>query len=176
MFLPSQKYSKPKYSRGDEFTLADGTSYVGWYFESYTGKIFTGKTPSRSSKQLTPLSNISQYDIAIGENKDNLFVTDLIIPTEQDYKVGFFIRYFVQDKRNLNIIEVSEKNKTKVLQLPYVRYKDVKWILKGPAEDIKHGPYIHFGAINQNKEAVKAAEKSIKGLTSYIKYYNQFVI
>lgn len=176
MYLPAQKYSKPTYTRGNEFVLSDGTTYVGWYFISYTGNTFTGKSPGKNSKQLTAVSNTGQYDISQGENIENIFVTDLVLPTKQDYIAGFFTRYFVQDRRNLNIIEVSEKNKTRVLQLPFIQYQDVKWILKGPAEDTKHGPYIHFGAINQNRQAIKEAEKTIKGLTSYIKYYNQFVI
>lgn len=175
MYLPAQKYSKPNYTRGNEFVLSDGTVYTGWYFISYSGSTFTGKSPSRNSKQLTPISNSNQYDIKLGENIENIFVTELVFPTEQDYKNGYFNRYFVQDRRNLNIIEVGTKNKTKVLQLPFVRYQTVKWVLTGPAEDTKHGPYISFGAANQNKQLVLEAEKTIVGLSSFIKSYKQFV-
>lgn len=175
MYLPAQKYSEPTYTRGNEFVLSDGTVYTGWYFVSYSGTTFTGKSPGRNSKQLTAISSSNQYDINAGENTENIFVTELVFPTEQDYKVGYFTRYFVQDKRNLNIIEVSSKNKTKVLQLPYVRYQTVKWILNGPADDSKYGPYISFGAANQNKQAVLEAEKTIIGLSSFIKSYKQFV-
>ena len=176
MYLPLQKYSKTAYTRGNEFTLSDGTIYTGWYFISYTGNTFTGKSPSRTSKQLTALSTEEQFDIKEGENIQNIFITELVLPTEQDYTEGFFTRHFFQDRRNLRIIEVSSKSKNKILQLPFARYQGVKWILKGPAEDTKHGPYIHFGAINQNRQAVKEAENTIIGLSSYIKYYNQFVI
>jgi len=174
MYLPESKYSKPKYTRGDELLKVDGTFYTGWYFSSYSGKFFTGKSPDNNTKPLFPANTEEQVDLRTGETPGK-FSSDIIIPTEKDYQEGFFTRYFVQDKRNKAIIEVNFASRAKMLKLPYTKVQEVKWILKGPAEDIKHGPYIFFGAASQNKENIAQAEESIKGLTLFIKSYSEFV-
>ena len=51
MFIPKSKYSTPKHSPGDEFTL-NGKNYIGWYIQLSTGEYYTGKTFNSSSKKL----------------------------------------------------------------------------------------------------------------------------
>jgi hypothetical protein len=170
MYLPESKYSEPKYTRGDEYTLSNGSEYVGWYFIAYTGEVFTGKQPLSTSERLFLIEPVTD------SFRESLkFVSENILPTEQDYTQGKFVRYFLQDKRNKGIIEVSKDRFLDSYNLNYILSAKVEWILKGPAEDTKFGPYIHFGAASQNKENILKAEKTIVGLSSYIKSYSKFV-
>ena len=170
MYLPESKYSKPKYTPGEEFTLPNGTTYRGWYFIAYTGEIFTGKTPGNNNKALTPFPTL-----ATDEGNSNRFVSEVIKPTENDYTEGKFIRYFLQDKRNKSIVEVSKGKFETMKQLRYLDSHQITWQLEGPAEDTKYGPYIYFGAASKNKETVENADKTISGLKNFIKSYAEFV-
>jgi len=104
------------------------------------------------------------------------FKNDRITPTEKDYKKGVFNRYFIQDKRNNKIIEVTQKNFTKLNLELYTAGVVVEWTLKGPAENINKGPYIYFGAEAKNKEAILEAEKTIKQLSSFVLNNRKFVV
>tara|TARA_A100000172_G_scaffold78022_1_gene63080 strand:+ start:103 stop:471 length:369 start_codon:yes stop_codon:yes gene_type:complete len=104
MYIPISKYSKAKYSRGNDFTKSDGTFYVGWYFTDIAGNFFAGKKPSNTSFSLT-LAN-SELTAPIPKME---FTGEYIQPTEADYDNGYFIRFFLQDKRSKKIIEVKKE-------------------------------------------------------------------
>lgn len=168
MYLPKSKYKPAKYTRGNEFALKDGSEYTGWCFETYRGEVYTGEKPSNDSQLLTSI----EYSPGSSEKK---FKSDLITPTDLDYRNGYFTRYFVQDKRNNALIEVNYVNYKYYSKKRYTRYVEVKWLLTTPVENINKGLYIYFGSEAKNKEAIKEAEKTINGLSILIKSYSQFV-
>ena len=172
MYLPESKYSDPKFTNGNKYTLKNGDIYTGWYFIAFTGKAYSGKKPSENSRRLFEMDPHS--DLFVGSYLPK-FISEYNFPTEKDYEEGVFKRYFVQDRRDKNIIEVKKETYQIYVIQSFVDTVVIDWQLNGPAEDINHGPYIYFGAANQNRQIVKEAEKAIKGLTSFIKYYNQFV-
>lgn len=168
MYLPKSKYKPAKYTRGDKFSLQDNTPYVGWYFETYDGKIFSGDKPNKNSVQLIDTSYTS-------ESTDKKFKSDIIAPTEVDYINGYFTRYFVQDKRNNAVIETNNNNYRYYLRKNHVRTVQVKWLLTTPVENVNKGPYIYFGSEAKNKESIMEAEKTIFGVSILIKSYSEFV-
>ena len=170
MYLPKSKYKKPEYTRGVRFVQPDGTFYTGWYVETYQGKFLSGKVPSDSSLKLedNQLSNESEFI-------EKKFVSDIIIPTENDYKNGYIIRNFVQDKRNKNIIEVNQVNYSYYLKFRHVTCKQIKWDLTLPSENVTKGLYVYYGSASKNEQTVLEAEKEITKLSNYIKSYSQFV-
>ena len=168
MYLPKSKYSKPLYTRGGEYLLPNGREYVGWYFETYKGEAYSGKTPSRYSQKIF---NSKKSDT----NVDIRFVNDLIIPTLKEIEQGFFTRYYIQDRRNRNIIEVKKQKYLVLSKRNYLKGVKLLWNLSKPADDIKQGPYIYFGSASKNKETVIEAEKQMPGLSSTIKSYSEFV-
>ena len=170
MYIPKSKYKPAKYTNGDKFTQPDGTFYTGWYVETFRGDFLSGKAPTKNSLKLTEESNVE------GNYLDSYsFSNDIIIPTEKNYRDGFFYRYYVQDKRSRAIIEATQNKYNYFLRQRYTQEVEVKWILQGPAENINKGLYIYFGAASKNEEAIKEAELTIKGLSSLIKSYSEFV-
>ena len=170
MYLPKSKYIT-KYSTGDEFIKPDGTYYVGPYVETYKGNFYEGKEFNSNSKKLKDVRALDEFTFNIPS-----FSNNAIKPTEKDYKNGKFVRYFVQDKRNTEIIEVTKSNFIGLKKQSHTRAVSLNWILSQPLEDLNKGPYIYFGAKTQNKETVEKAEKQIKGLSQFIFNYGQFVV
>lgn len=169
MYLPKSKYSKPKYTRGDQFELLNGTDYIGWYFKTYRDEYFTGKAPTSKSQKLKELIKDDTGDTG------RQFVNDYVKPTEEDYENGFITRFFLQDVRNKSIIEVKQTKYNTLRKLPYINGVKIDWVLTSPAQDgVKNG-YIFFGSASKNKELVLEAEKVIKNLSSTIKSYGEFV-
>ena len=95
-------------------------------------------------------------------------------PTEQDYRIGEFNRYYLKKTNEFQFIEVSEftynKFKNKDNQYQYQLYIPIKinWILTGKPENV----------FNVNKSIVLLAEKNFKVpgfrsifLNNYLKYY-----
>ena len=170
MYIPKSKYKPAKYTNGDKFTQPDGTYYTGWYIETFRGEFLSGKIPNKNSITLTEESTVEGSYLSTYN-----FANDIIIPTEYNYKDGFFYRYFIQDRRNNAIIEATQEKYKYFLKQRYTREVQVKWILQGPAENINRGLYIYFGAAAKNKESIMEAEKTITGLSSIINSYSQFV-
>lgn len=169
MYLPKTKYSKPEYTRGDTYVLPSGKYYTGWYFETYDGRYFTGKVPSKTSELL---QQENQSDAFTPLNR---FVNDLIIPSTKDYEAGYITRYYLQDKRNKSIIEVKQKKYQELIKRQYITGTHIKWNLSKPAENKNVGPYVYFGSAAKNKELVLDAEKIVPGLSNTIKNYGEFV-
>ena len=170
MYLPKSKYKGPKFSQGDVFVDENGEAYVGYYFETYDKKFFTGKQPSKNSK---PISKFAENTGSRGS--EIKFTNDIIKPTEKDYEQEYFNRYFLEDKRNKNIIEVKKSKYLNFKRKGYINSTLVKWNLTTPVENLKRGSYIYFGSAAKNKESVINAEKNINKLSSIIKDYGKFV-
>ena len=170
MYIPKSKYKSAKYTNGEKFTTPDGKYYTGWYVETFRGEFLSGKAPSDTSIILSE-ENTSEGSYLVSYK----FANDIVIPTKEDYNKGYFHRYFVQDRRSKGIIECSIDKYKYFTARNYILGVEVKWILQGPAENINKGLYIYFGAASKNEEAIKEAELTIKGLSSLIKSYSEFV-
>jgi hypothetical protein len=170
MYLPKSKYIT-KYSAGDEFIKPDGSAYTGYFIETYKGNFYQGKEFNSNSIKLRDIRALNEFSLIESD-----FVNNIVIPTEKDYKKGSFIRYFLQDKRNKQIIEVNKNNFLNLKKQNFTIAVSIEWVLSQPLEDLNKGPYIYFGAKTQNKESVEKAEKEIKGLSQFIFNYGQFVV
>lgn len=168
MFIPKSKYTEPKYTRGDLLNTSKGAPYTGWYFVAYGSDYYAGKEPLPTTEELT----LRVTKVATPPKK---FRTKLIAPTEIEFKEGSFSRYFIQDKRTTKIIETDKANYKYFINLPYTVGAVVEWNLSKPAEDIMKGPYVYYGSITRNRELIENAEKTIRGLSTFIKSYKEFV-
>jgi hypothetical protein len=170
MYIPKSKYKPAKYTNGEKFTTPDGKYYTGWYVETFRGEFLSGKVPSSTSIPLLEEST-SEGSYLVSYK----FTNDIVKPTKEDYSKGYFYRYFIQDRRSRGIIECNLEKYKYFTARNYILGIEVKWTLKGPAENINKGLYIYFGAASKNEEAIKAAELTTKGLSSLIKSYSEFV-
>lgn len=169
MALPKSKYSDPLHSPGNEFTL-DGKNYVGWYVITYQDKYFSGKTLTRDSKEIFPVEFEDTVD-----NNTKVFVEQVTEPTVDDRIEGVWRRYFIQNKNNLHIIEVKKERFQSYRKSAGYNTALLNWKLKGPADNLSINGYTYFGASHINRLNTEGLEKTIKGITEYIKDYSEFV-
>jgi hypothetical protein len=166
MPIPKSKYSEPRHTPGNEFTL-NNQEYRGWYVVTFQDKYYTGKEVSSTSKEIFPIINQK-----IGQS---LFTEDLITPSNTDRKKGILIRYIVQKVSNRKIIEVTKEKYNSFKDSSGYRRTSINWIIKGPAENIIFNSYPYYGADHRNKETVARLEQNFPGITSFFKNYSEFV-
>ena len=168
MYIPKSKYSEPKHSRGDFLFSKDGTPYVGWYVKTYNDIYLSGKEPSNSSTVLE----------LVDEEPDKAkpkFISDTILPEVEDYNKGYFTRYYLQDRRNLKIIQVNQQKYFYFTKETYIKGIELKWVIRGPAQDVIKPPYLYQGAITRNKQTIDTYSNMMTGLKDYILDYKEFV-
>ena len=170
MYLPKFKYKKPKYTQGLEFLLPNGKRYAGWYFETFKQEYFTGKEPGNTNLRLSRIPD----DIPLIRTP-KIFTPQKITPDQSDYSRGFYIRYFLQDKRNKRVIEVTKDKYIEYRDLIYIETLQIYWKLKGPAQSLTWYGYHYEGAASINQKAVEEASKKFPYIKDIIKTYDEFV-
>ena len=189
MYLPKSKYKGNQYTSGREYRIpGELDAYVGPYFTTSKGIAYTGAEPSPSSVRLEPLpekENPTGYSSSTGEvvfyeeydllrNNPQEFElrstspvpTHYPKPTDKDYEKGALTRYFVRDKTNGRIQEVSstvyKSIKSKKTDYYYPKYSilQLEWRLT---------------SIQDNRYTTSLGAISFKGLVEYLKNPAQFV-
>lgn len=189
MYIPKNKITSNLYTNGGEFqNVITGKEYIGFYYKTYDGKIFSGKNPDDLSTQplkvlkqnIKPNSNFVTInnDDEMVEVYNKLSNTDPDIvkqipqlfhptPNENDYNVGQLTRYFTV-KSNIDIfIEVNKETYEYLynsddgwLWSLYVPFSFV-WTIKGEKEQVYN--------INKNITLLQEAKIKRKGLQKYLK-------
>jgi hypothetical protein len=146
-YYPKSQVKTNLYTNGGEYTTSINQyssvaeAYVGYYYKTSTGQLFTGKNPQESpSLPLYPFSPLLS-NIEVGTEletpADNLIVTNLLepkysysnvvpsqdriipqfnltLPTSEDKKRGYFIRYFCKKNNELIYFEISQSDHDRV--------------------------------------------------------------
>jgi len=159
MYLPKSQIVENKYTNGQDFSRSDdGSDYVGFYWLDSKGRAFSGKNPTdlpsisllpqieeSGEEAPDPLSNssswVTDYDPKITSKTPGVVPQRYIPkPTEDNYDIGEFQRYFTK-KTNQNIyFEISEKdfkdlnNKNKRLQWQLYQGISLPWQISGDKE------------------------------------------
>ena len=129
-YYPKNRIQTNLYTNGGEYNIAaTGENYTGFYYKLYNNTIFTGKTPNDlPSQELIPFAETiqDQTQFVIVEQFPNPIVNIYNNlseipspkrlptpyypkPTEQDYKIGEFQRYF---SKQINDTKFTEINKS----------------------------------------------------------------
>ena len=99
-------------------------------------------------------------------------------PNNDDYKIGFIVRYFVQKRNdeNAHIFEVNQNEYQKLKNNPHWKVMDLKWRIKGPqtATYKMDGNIDDKGVMNSNKAAITRASYSLKNIALYLPNILQF--
>jgi hypothetical protein len=180
-YIPKNKIQTDLYSNGDYSYLDPskpggyGPEYYGKYYSLSTGKAFTGKFPGDGEnlpliKRITDGPNLSEDAIV-----PSLVTTSSppLFPTDQDYKNGFFIRYFSK-KRNEYLFEELEEVQYIDLNQPNNRrfnlYKpfSIKWMLTGDKQTVTN---FNFYSVKQAEEQEKVYGLNEFLKMDYTKYY-----
>ena len=184
MYYPKSQIKPNLYCNGELVLSSDNTLYVGYYWENSQGKKYTGKTPQDSPTiELIEIKNNNAQtdDINISPSLDAL-VYDFIknpkknnptlpqynqnTPTENDYKIGEYVRYFCK-KTNENIyIEINKDTYNKLLD----KDQTIQWQL--------YFPFSLSWQITGDKQQVAQTNKNIVELTSFrlkLPYFNLYL-
>jgi hypothetical protein len=153
MYYPSSQITPNLHTNGGELQIAKtGEDYKGYYFKVSNGRRYTGKTLNdgpnillREPITYTPTQTlpISQSPIVgIGNSSYKKQVQPRFIPpstittpTPEDYKAGYFTRYFSKKNNELKYAEISKEShnslKSKNLEIAWDLYSSVecKWML-----------------------------------------------
>jgi len=135
MYYPLSQIITNLYTNGDEYILLNTKeNYIGYYWKASDGKIYTGKTPQDTPiselilADTNPINPVAQnYNIPVILNQNNFENTTYFNlknintfeisltpsyyptqPTQQDYQIGEFRRYFVKKTNEIQYTEISK--------------------------------------------------------------------
>lgn len=197
-YYPLTRIKANLYTRGDEYKLPNGKSYVGRYYLTFDGNAYTGINPVLGTNQLlvkiqkeefvpviTPTLT-SQYIVAQSQNiqdtlpKSSVELTELSpyypLPINDDYTRGYFTRYFAKNVSGPGyVIEISQADWAKLqngdVSPTMLGYESTSmlWQLTGPLHDTRVSQYqIKGGVYDTNKRVTEAKAVGFVGLVAFI--------
>lgn len=179
MYYPKSQVKTNLFTNGGEYALkSNNKEYVGYYWVTSTGKIYTGKTPTDLDiRELVVLNDIplpvnaeSTPNTALYDNDfSNSFYNAvkqvdtskvLLIPsyylpqpTPQDYQLGEFQRYFCKKSNEALYIETNKETFDKLIA------QDPDWLWQ------LYQPFSLSWQISGDKETVAKTNRNIVLLT-----------
>ena len=191
-YYPKSQITTNLYTSGGEFIKAtDGLDYIGFYFKNSQNEFFTGKTPTnKPNLRLLKVTDPQTLINSQGDNEEeslesttsswqvltkyskqgppgNIPKRFTTLPTQKDYELGEFQRYFTK-KRTQNLYFEISKEEYKLLntndpKLQFQLYSPIilSWRLKGTKSEV----------YNTNKNTVKLLEQNISlpGFSQFFK-------
>jgi len=191
MYYPKSQIKTSLYTNGGEFVLrSNSSSYKGYYYETSNERYFTGQNPNESpSFELIKITTSSNINIQSTSSENNYYLLEkeytraarlsfpqsppsppkqsYPLPTENDYKLGEFQRYFVKKGNEPKFIEISKEDYLKYTQqdkdVMFELYTPIQisWILTGDKDQVYK--------INQSIVARAEREQNLPGFTNYFK-------
>jgi len=191
-YYPKSQIISNLYTNGEEFVFKNTPDrYTGYYWKNSKGQFFTGKTPQDTPyRELTlyvdpinetfnnttspfPINNVdylTPYDVL--KNIDSFKVTYLPvyspnIPTEQDYQIGEYRRYFCKKTNEIVYLEISKETYDRLIgQDPQIAFQlylpfNLPWQLTGKKEDVYK--------TNRNITELTSVKLKLPMLSSYLK-------
>ena len=161
MYYPKSQIITNKYTNGQEFVLINNNQeYIGYYWETSDSKFYTGKTPNDinvvelkkftttdslllSNQNVVSYNNIlsnDTYNILKQVDNKKVLLTPIYYqsqPTQQDYQIGEFRRYFVKKINEIFYIEVSKDtfenivNRNPQWLYQYYTAFNIPWVISG---------------------------------------------
>ena len=203
VYIPKNRIQSNLYTAGGEYLLEkDNSEYIGYYYKLYDGKVYTGKNPDdKPNFSLIPFTPIltreifgelfpqnyiyiSKGDIDVVNylniknispdstlNSPQLYLTQ---PTEQDYKLGEFRRYFCKKNNEFTYIEISKSDYDKLVKKdPTIDFTswfpfNIPWSLTGDKDKVGQTNK-NIVLLQINKDKLYGFDKYLKG--DYLKYY-----
>ena len=203
MYYPQSQITTDLYTNGDELIQPDGNYYTGYYYKTSDNRYFSGKNPndtpnfeltlgdtesnlvedaeagalgaiaSDTSFYLYPIEYKNNVNLDIPSIAPNKPIQIVSLPTEEDYNVSEFQRYFLTNVSSIEYIEVDKKQyddylnqNLNTLFLIYSPFT-LPWLITGDRNEV----------YNINKKTVERLSKNLRlrGFNQYFKnQYDQF--
>jgi hypothetical protein len=197
MYYPKSQVKTNLYTNGGDFILLNNsTPYKGYYYETSNGRYFSGRTPNESpSFEIVKInSNESPTNLPTNLQVENFPIDNLYIiengyanstrlsfnqeapsspkqsypiPTENDYKLGEFQRYFLKKGNETKFLEISLEDYRKYVNqdrdVMFELYTPIQinWILTGEKEQVYR--------VNQSIVARTERDQNLPGFTQYFR-------
>ena len=164
MYYPLSQITPNLYTNGNEFAYAlSNQPYSGYYWKNSKGQYFTGKTPQDlPTEELVPISKtnninpnqtiVNTYSEYYLVESDNIIYNQIknvnispnqiptyyiTFPTQQNYQIGEFKRYFCKKTNEITYLEISKETYDKLTNqskdILYELYQpfNISWQLTG---------------------------------------------
>ena len=197
-YIPKNRIQPNLYTAGGEFYIPGVNSdYIGYYYKIYTGENYTGRTPNDKPNYL--LVPIEEYNVDVEDNSikvevlnsyesliyneirnladsPTIFVPQLFYtqPTEDDYKLGEFQRFFCKKRNEFIYLEISKSDYDKLSQrnssIDFKNWEpfNIPWTLTGDRTTVYK--------VNRNVVLLEEKTKKFYGFSKnlqeeYLRYY-----
>ncbi len=151
-YFPKNRITTNLYTKGNEFSI-NGKPYIGAYYKTYSGKIFSGTDPiNGSSQELIPIKELYVINGNKSSKKPGAIVLDnststyinnpnnrnlntYQVPiqfypniTDNDYQKGYIMRYFAKKRNEIGfVIEINKETYQSLLkkdsEYDYITYQ-----------------------------------------------------
>lgn len=202
MYYPKSQITTALYTNGGELLLRD-SPYSGYYYQTSDGKYFSNKSPDDTpTYELFPINDstiaTSSLSPTVPTNNPNKKQSYYLIkgiysvlptpnnaapvpptlispqPTEEDYELGEFTRYFAYKPSTQNTIEINKEEYNQLTSnspnIQYELYTPVilNWVLRGKREKVfqSNGNLVN---LKENTQNIPNFSKYFRG--RYAQYY-----
>lgn len=160
-YYPKNKIKTNLFTNGGEYQttsmvdLGRGNSYIGYYYSLANGTFYTGKYPGDGANE--ELFSMIKEETPTPTPKT--FVPPLY-PTPDDYKKGFFTRYFKKKANEFIFEELTFDQYNNVYTILYIPFT-MEWQLIG--KDINT-----VFNVNKNMALLTEQRNKVPGFTGYL--------
>ena len=118
--------------------------------------------------------NLLKNKLGLGFYKYNIPSTYIPSITDQDYSLGYIIRYFVGKRNYFELIETNAKGYNLADTTFYIKFL-LNWKITGPEYNIYTGKTLQTtGVVNYNSLRIREGSSIIKGFDVVINNPRQF--
>lgn len=174
------------YTSGSEWTLTDGTEYIGLYHRYTTGETYTeSEWNSKLSKKL--IKYIQQPKLVKEYNNLKLIkITSsetprAYVPTISinDIQTGYITRFFIKKVNELNIIEIDQQqynDYSTIFDIRLYSVVKIKWFISGNLQDSFENNVMIPGILSKNSKEVVEANSIMPGLIDKLTNLQEYYI
>lgn len=156
------------YTDGGQYYYENSvTEYVGYYNTELSAGasepvVYSGRSSSKESFRLVPIpEDIVRYKNAGGKDVSDELVIIQPSPTTQDYKRGWFNRYFARKTNDTTAqyyeIDKDQYDKIRNKMMPLYTAVQLRWKISGRISDIVNasGDIVEPGVSDTNNRSIK---------------------
>lgn len=193
-YYPTSKVITNLLAESGEFVDDKGDPYKGKYYLTYDGRYYSGPSPlvgpSKPLKRLPSYPSSRLLSLNLPEiQREELAIKTQVNPertpgrpayyyprpTQNDYKKGYIIRYFIKKENETSVIEISEEeynsvqNGTADYDIRIYQTAKILWKITGPLRSQRKSQYnIIPGIIETNQRLTETTNKTFLGIVDFI--------